>query len=324
MSSSTPRESLPAERPPSADPARGWRGVLVFLALAFGLAWIAQVALALAVRAQGVESVAALDGGMLVVALALMWPPALAAYVVRRWVERGGFADAGLRPGPWRCLVLAWLLPPLLVLLALVLSLPIYPFDPTFGPLGEAFARAGQSPPAPLAAIAAMQVLAALTIAVPINCAFAFGEEFGWRGYLLPRLIGRLGPWPGLLAHGAIWGLWHAPIIALTAYNYPRHPYLGVPLFVVFCTLFGVLIGWLRLASGSVWPPTVAHASLNASAGLPLLLAGVDAAVAGTLWSPVGWLALLGAIAVLQATGALPRALRSAATGIPPTGGAER
>jgi hypothetical protein len=60
-----------------------------------------------------------------------------------------------------------------------------------------------------------------------------------------------------------------------------------------------------------VLPPTVAHAALNAIGPLPLiLLAGVDAAVGGTLWSPVGWLVLLGAIAVLHASGALPKSMR--------------
>jgi membrane protease YdiL (CAAX protease family) len=190
--------------------------------------------------------------------------------------------------------------------------LPIYPFDPTFATLRELLARAEQELPLSVELIVLLQVAQGLTLAVPINSAFAFGEEFGWRGYLLPRLIGLLGPWPGLLAQGAIWGLWHAPIIGLAGYNYPQHPYLGMPFFVVFCTLFGIVIGWLRLASGSVWPPTIAHASLNAIGGLPLIvLARVDAGVAGTLWSPVGWLVLLAAVAVLCATGALPRALRA-------------
>src|SRR5262249_61704945 len=96
-------------------------------------------------------------------------------------------------------------------------------------------------------------------------------------------------------------------------YNYPQLPSLGVLLFVVFGTLMGVLFGWLRLASNSVLPPTIAHASLNAIAGLPFifLVKGVDAAVAGALWSPIGWLVLLAAIAILYRTGALRRGLRS-------------
>jgi membrane protease YdiL (CAAX protease family) len=289
----------------------GWRGVLVYLVIAFGLSWAAQIALSLAVR-RDPASAAQLGGGILVVAVALMWPPAVGAFVARRWVERGNFADAGLRPGPWRYLALAWFAPALLTLLALLLSLPLYPFDPTFAPLREMAERAGQTLPVDPALIVAVQVVAALTLAVPLNALFAFGEEFGWRGYLLPRLMALLGAWPGLLAHGAVWGLWHAPLIFLIGYNYPGRPVLGVPLFVVACTLLGVLFGWLRLASGSVWPPTIAHAAFNAIAGLPLVvLRGVDPAVAGVLYSPVGWLVLALAIAWLAWSGALGRALRA-------------
>jgi membrane protease YdiL (CAAX protease family) len=297
----------------AADRGRVWRGVALYLALAFGLAWAAQIGVVLATRPEA-GLLSALGGGLLVAAVFLMWPPALAAYVVRRWWEHGRFDDAGLRLGPWRYLLVGWLGPPLLVGLALLVSLPIYPFDPALTLLRELLASSGQEIPLSVEAIAALQVVQGLSLGVLINCVFAFGEEFGWRGYLQPRLMALLGPWPGLLAHGAIWGFWHAPLIALIGYNYPQHPYLGVVLFVVFGTLCGVLLGWLRLASNSVAPPTVAHASLNAIAGLPLLLlSGVDAAVAGTLWSPVGFVVLLAAIAALQASGALPRALRHGA-----------
>src|SRR5262245_22453605 len=256
---------------------------------------------------------AALGGAILIAAAALMWPPAVGAFVARRWVEGGNFADAGLHWGHWQYWLIAWFGPAALVVLGMLLSLPIYPFDPNFTTVREMLARSGQTLPMPIGALILIQALASVTVAVPINSVFAFGEEFGWRGYLLPRLMARLGAWTGLLAHGAIWGFWHAPLIVLIGYNYARHPYLGVLLFVVSMTLLGVLFGWLRLASGSVVPPTIAHASFNAIAALPLiLLKDVDAAVAGVLWSPVGWLAMLIAIGILGATGQL-RVVRAAA-----------
>jgi membrane protease YdiL (CAAX protease family) len=282
----------------------------VYLALAFGLSWAVQIGLAFALRHVPGSALVALGGGMLVVAVFLMWPPAIGAYVARRWIEGGNFADAGLRWPQWRFVALAWLGPPGLTALTMLVSLPLYPFDPAFTPLRELAARSGQTLPAPPAVIVGAQLLFALTLAVPLNALFAFGEEFGWRGYLLPRLMQLLSPWPGLVAHGAIWGFWHAPLIALTGYNYPGHPVLGVPLFVISCVLMGVLLGWLQLASGSVVPPTIAHASLNAIGGAPLLLLrGVDPAVAGVIYSPAGWAVLLLAIGLLQATGAFSRLL---------------
>jgi len=297
-----------------------WRGVAVYLALAFGLSWATQVAVALATREAGGLGTQ-LGFGILGVAVLLMWPPAIGAIVARQWVERSGFRDAGLRRGPRRYVFLAWALPPLLTLLTMLISLPIYPFDAGFSRLREMMGASGAVAPLPLEVVVVAQVIQGLTIGTLVNCIFTFGEEFGWRGYLLPRLMTLLGPWPGLLAHGAIWGLWHAPLIGLTGYNYPQHPLLGIPAFVVFCALLGVVLGWLRLAANSVLPPTVGHASLNAIAGLPLLvLTGVDTAVAGVLWSPVGWVVLLATIGVLQVTGALPRAL---ATPPPSTASAE-
>lgn len=301
----------------SAAPARTsgaatWRGVGVFLAVAFGLSWPVQIGLSLALRG-GAAGLAALGGALPVAAVFLMWPPAVGAFVARRWIEGGRFDDAGLRRPAWRWLVIAWCAPAVGTLLAAALSLPLYPFDPTFGALRDLAARSGRPLPVSPALLVAVQLAAALTVAVPINSLFAFGEEFGWRGYLLPRLIALLGPWPGLLAQGAIWGFWHAPLIFLMGFNYPGRPVLGVPLFVVSGTLLGVLFGWLHLASGSVASPTVAHGALNAIGALPLLaLRGADPAVAGVVYSPVGWIVLLLAIAALVASGALGRALGAA------------
>jgi membrane protease YdiL (CAAX protease family) len=195
----------------------------------------------------------------------------------------------------------------------MLVSLPLYPFDPAFTPIRQMAEQAGQTLPAPPAVIVLAQVISGLTLGTLINCLFAFGEEFGWRAYLLPRLMTLLGPWPGLLAHGAIWGFWHAPLIFLIGYNYPGHPVLGVPLFVVFGVLMGAFLGWLQLASRSVVPPTIGHAALNAIAGLPfLVLEGVDPAVGGVLYSPIGWIGLVGVLAILARAGHLPVPRRGA------------
>ena len=100
-----------------------------------------------------------------------------------------------------------------------------------------------------------------------------FGEELGWRGYLLPALIDRVGTWPALILSGAIWGLWHSPVILL-GYNFGRTDIVGVLLMVVACVLLGILFGWLRLASGNIWPAVFAHGGLNAAGGLILVLVG--------------------------------------------------
>jgi membrane protease YdiL (CAAX protease family) len=253
-----------------------------------------------------------LIGNTFVVAMLLMWPPAIGAYVARRFVEGGNFADSGLRLGPPLYLVVGWLLPALMVALAMLLSLPVTPFDPNFTTLREVLAQQGVPDSTPIVPLIVGQIVQALLLAPAINGIFAFGEEFGWRGYLLPRLMQAWGPWPGLLAHGAIWGFWHAPLIVLVGYNYPQHHYLGVPLFVVTCVLLGTIFGWLRLASDSVLPSTVAHGAFNGVAAVPafLLVPGFDTALTGSAISITGWVVMALVILVLWQTGSLRRAVR--------------
>jgi hypothetical protein len=57
-----------------------------------------------------------------------------------------------------------------------------------------------------------------------------------------PKLL-PLEQWRALLLSGAIWGAWHAPVVAL-GYNYPQHHALGPLLMIVFCVIFGILLGW--------------------------------------------------------------------------------
>ena len=142
------------------------------------------------------------------------------------------------------------------------------------------------------------------TLALLFNMLFTFGEEFGWRGYLLPRLA-PLGGVRAALITGIIWGLWHAPLIVLVGYNYPGHPWLGVGMMVVFSVALSLIFAWLRFRSGSVWPSTLAHAAVNGQAGFAIIfLSRADSLVA----APIGIIGLIPMLAFgiwLAATGRL-------------------
>ncbi|MCK3770297.1 CPBP family intramembrane metalloprotease [Microbacterium aerolatum] len=144
--------------------------------------------------------------------------------------------------------------------------------------------------------------------AATVNAVVAFGEELGWRGFLVPALR-PLGTWPALLISGAIWGLWHAPIILL-GYNFARYDITGVLLMTAGCIAWGVLLGWLRLRSASVWPAVFAHGMMNACAALVGLVyaAGTtfDMALAGPL-GVAGWIVCAVVVVVLALTGQFRR-----------------
>lgn len=95
---------------------------------------------------------------------------------------------------------------------------------------------------------------------------FALCEEWGWRGYLEPRLAA-LGV-PNLQRHGLvglIWAVWHVPLILST--HYTKLPYaIFFPIFVVGVVVAAVVYGQVRQASGTVWTAVLLHGIANAVA----------------------------------------------------------
>jgi membrane protease YdiL (CAAX protease family) len=274
------------------------RGLAWYLGLSFGIVWL-------------MEGWLWTQGGLTnplaqFVLMAVMLVPAASAFFVRRFVTREGFADAGLRLGRKRYYLWAWLLFPILFAVAgaLTVLLGQARFDPSMSELLATFRL--QAPGAeipPVEALFPMMMIQGLTISTLITSVFTFGEEFGWRGYLTMKLL-PLGRNRAMLLTGVIWGIWHAPVI-LMGYNYPSQPVLGVLLMTVFCILISFILGWLRLASGSVLTPTLGHAVINTGAVTPLfLLAGLDNAIGGPL-GVIGWIPLGAFVLWLHVTGRL-------------------
>lgn len=224
-----------------------------------------------------------------------MWGPGIAALVATLLVAKRPFKSLRLNTlGPKRYYLWAWLLPPILIILSFLLTLLLRTgqLDTEFTFVQQMLDQTGTQLPISTAMLVMIQVAQALLLGPWINVIFTLGEELGWRGFLLPRLM-PLGQWKALLISGAIWGLWHAPAIA-QGHNYPDNPVLGILLMTVFCILLGIIIGWLYLKTRSPWVAALAHGSLNAWAGLPFLFLkpGFDTALGGTLTSIPGWLVM--------------------------------
>lgn len=65
----------------------------------------------------------------------------------------------------------------------------------------------------PIGNILIVQVLGAFLFRFVATLIPAFGEEFGWRGYMLPKLALQFGAKKGLLIHAFIWWFWHLPVV---------------------------------------------------------------------------------------------------------------
>lgn len=257
--------------------------VILFLSLAFGLSWL--TALIIYLTGGLTDSPTFLientpiSLAYILMATAYMFGPAI-ANILTRLITREGKAALNLRPqfenGKWKYYLVAWFAPGVCTLLGTLLFFLVFPryFDPDLTVLTQQLQASGQSPNLSPWLIIAIQALQAILISPLLNTISAFGEEFGWRAYLQPKLMA-LGARKAILLTGLVWGVWHWPVI-LMGYNYGLDyygaPYLG-PLVMVWFTLnLGVILGWLTIKSESVWPAAIAHGAINGIASIGILL----------------------------------------------------
>jgi len=315
MSTQTPGAHEPVGKSPadtSTEPLVErvpWTAVVVFIVMACVLAWLVVLPLWL-------------DGSGLANPLAalllpvMMFTPGVAALFVVFMVQkpRPPFIAEYLGLWPLRPLKrTVWLTvfgifgSVLLVIVGVLLAgaVGLVKLDlVSFSGFAELLDAASPTPaPVPAGIVVLIQLLL-IPIAAIFNGFFALGEELGWRGWLLPSLR-PLGTWPALLISGAVWGFWHSPVILL-GYNFAQPNLVGVGLMIVGCTFYGVLIGWLRLRSASIWPAVFAHGAFNAAAGFLILVAAAGVTADPAMLGPLGWVAwivMAVVIAVLAVTG---------------------
>ena len=109
-------------------------------------------------------------------------------------------------------------------------------------------------------------VFSGLIAGITVNAIAAFGEEYGWRNYLVGALRG-VKFWKAALFIGIVWGIWHFPLI-LMGHNYPNEPRWGVLLMVVMCILLGIIELYFVLKSKSMVVAAIMHGTINALAGM--------------------------------------------------------
>ena len=123
----------------------------------------------------------------------------------------------------------------------------------------------------PMNLLMLIQTVQALFLAPALNFVTCFGEEWGWRGYLLPKMDGQLPRIPMLLVTGTIWGLWHAPLTAIGhnyGIGYPGFPFTGIGMMCVVCIVWGIFMAYITLKAKSCIPAVLAHGAINGIAAI--------------------------------------------------------
>lgn len=210
-----------------------------------------------------------------------MFFPAIGVLLTRLFTKEG-FRDSWIVPKTGKrsipYFLFGWFGPVILSMIGATVYFLIFPdrFDGSLSYLEAIMAANGQLDITPqlLQITLAAQILSALLLGPLLNCVTCFGEEWGWRGYLLPKLKEKFGILPTLLISGIIWGVWHAPITMLGhnyGTGYPGFPVTGILAMCCFCTVMGIIFSYITLKTGSCLPAVLAHGSLNGFAAAPVL-----------------------------------------------------
>lgn len=240
--------------------------LLIYLAFAFGLTWIIFFAYILSGNVWAADG--EISGMDQFVSLGMLCPAL--AMLLTRYVTGEGFAVTGkdsmllgisFNEGKWIYFVMALLLPWVYLELgnALTLLLSPHAFD-LHNP--ELLGLADNE-----RAIVYIQPIAAIVSGVTASFA-ALGEEAGWRGYMMPKMIKLWDIRKAVVIGGVIWGMWHWPLTYVghnLGMEYAGYPFTGFAAMCIMCIFMGIILTFLTCRSGSIWPATFLHAINNAS-----------------------------------------------------------
>jgi hypothetical protein len=246
---------------PNRRPALDKKGIISFLAITFGLTWGVEVLLLL----NGVRfELGRLDAGGMYVAV-MMFAPALAAFITLKFITREGFGQTNLRFGSWRPYVVMVVLFPACYLVIYLLTWGVGLGQPDwqltwFQNLFRQFGTAAPEMPNPGVILGALFV-ASIGPSALISTLFAFGEEFGWRGFLLPKLM-PLGKPAAYTLMALIWSAWHWPVV-VGGFTYPGYPLLGLLFFTALTATLGTFLNELTLRYRSCILASWGHALFN-------------------------------------------------------------
>ncbi len=175
---------------------------------------------------------------------------AVATYIAGRYIFRDGFSKAGGRWGKSKhylavflIAIFVWVVPTVLELVLGMRSIPVGVIVPDI--LGNFLLR----------------FIATL---IP-----AFGEEFGWRGYMLPHLVKQYRLRTALLLHAFIWWAWHLPVVVGMGMAEKLTDNVGISIAIMLAVslipsmMHAIVFAYIWTVTQSLAVVTVYHAAFD-------------------------------------------------------------
>jgi membrane protease YdiL (CAAX protease family) len=252
--------------------------LFLFLGLAYGIAWLTALGIYLGGGLSNPRQIVPeIPLVIFLLSVPYMWAPAV-AHILTRLITREGWKDLGLRPHfrrGWPYWLLGWIVPGLMSIGGAVVFFLLFPqyFDPNLEYIRQHLLTSPALATISPWTVLALEAAGGILISPLANGWATLGEEFGWRAYLLPKLM-PLGWRRAVIVMGLIWGVWHWPVILMGyeyGITYPGYPWVGPLLFLWVITALGIFLAWLVLRSGSIWPSVIGHGAMNGIAALAVL-----------------------------------------------------
>lgn len=196
---------------------------------------------------------------------AVMWVPAVAALITIKWVTREPLNSLNIRFADWRPYLFTLFIIPacFLAIYLLTYFLGLGKPDWNMSLLNNLYTKQGLQAPeiSDVKTVWIFLYLATFLLAPIINSVFGFGEELGWRGYLLPKLM-PLGKWKAYSLLAIIWAAWHFPMVWV-GFMYPGFPLAGMLFFILLTFSLGIYMNELTLKFQSSLLPGFIHGVFN-------------------------------------------------------------
>ena len=254
--------------------------IIIYVAITFAITWL--YALLVIYPIMDNENLGAIASVIAQVSVAaVMFFPAVGV-LLTRLLTKEGFKDCWIKPnllkqkGNLKYYVLAYFGPGVLVLIGALIYFLVFPseFDSGFGYIIKTLEASGATAsdiPMPIPVLMVVQLVEALLLGPVLNCVTCFGEEWGWRGYLVPKMSKKMAGIPMVLVTGIIWGLWHAPLTIIGhnyGLDYPGFPYAGIGMMCLFCIVMGTFLSYVSLKTKSCIPAVIGHGAINSIAAI--------------------------------------------------------